>query len=480
MCNLDKKIGKKERGSSPPLGSIVNNSANVDNQAVTEGVLSEKAKERYLLDLWALKRTAGRVLMKSDMYRKTYEDKKNNVIGEFTRVRRCSEFTLNATVPLARGAKGEFFHGNLEHCASIWVCPLCRWRILKERCDRLEKNLLGYDERGYKVNFVTLTLSHLVSDDLESNIRALKRGINAMFSPKTVRDFRKLYDVEYFTSLEITYGGNGFHPHIHMIILTKMPKEVHSVFFAALQHSYETFIWGVKNKVVKGVTFKLLEWDGTVEMLTEYMLKDEQTRAKEATPEERKHWKLSKEIIDVNSSKKNSVSWSIFDLLRLCNGEVRGLFNENALNFDPEYVFCRYAEAIKGKRMNNCSRGFWAYADDIDDIDAVSDDEIDEIYYSIERDVWVDVVERNYHLTLRKMLDEMDAVEFLNRKGLSVYFDYQNRTILRDILPSVLINDLQPLFQNPNFEFESDDFLLLEEQRVLAPPPLPEQLDLFG
>lgn len=117
-------------------------------------------------------------------------------------------------VQIKRGSEGACF-GGIATCKSVWLCPVCNLRISAERGDMIRQS----QDKGFHMAMLTLTLQHDKGDDLDDVLGALKSATREMksggFWIKLKKDFGI---VAYPTACEITYGQNGWHPHMHMIL----------------------------------------------------------------------------------------------------------------------------------------------------------------------------------------------------------------------------------------------------------------------
>lgn len=113
--------------------------------------------------------------------------------------------------------------GNVQRCGSIWSCPVCAKQITEKR--RTELNtLLDYwaQQDSSDIKLMTLTFSHSQSEPLKVLLKKLKHAITRFFGHRKFKDLSKICKIEYkVRSLEVTYGVNGWHPHFHILLLTK-------------------------------------------------------------------------------------------------------------------------------------------------------------------------------------------------------------------------------------------------------------------
>jgi hypothetical protein len=108
-------------------------------------------------------------------------------------------------------------------CGSVWACPVCSERITARRRNEL-KHLLAVNDK-YFIVMVTYTLSHHDGEDLAPMVQALNHAIRRT---KTGRPWRRFVDkwglVGFVSTLEVTYGQNGWHPHKHEMFVIDREK----------------------------------------------------------------------------------------------------------------------------------------------------------------------------------------------------------------------------------------------------------------
>jgi len=188
---------------------------------------STRTERRYLK--WALQAEAARLLPqhKVGMCCKMIAGGKNDV-----------PILINETTKHAR-------YGNLCTCAKLWVCPVCASRITERRAVSI-----GTGIRRANVNpvLITFTLSHHVGSSLRSNLGALVSAYGALTSGRTWDGFTYVFGwITAIRALEVTYGENGWHPHLH--ILAFFDKPLHADDLARLEMTLSERWQGQLSKV---------------------------------------------------------------------------------------------------------------------------------------------------------------------------------------------------------------------------------------
>ena len=142
-------------------------------------------------------------------------------VSGLDRVRKCGRVVVAPGGIVGVRKKGEAVgYAGLATCGSVWACPRCSARIMAVR--RLELGVLvsWAAAHGMTVAFGTVTLRHRKDQGLDELWAALSKGQQGVTQARKVRRLRDdLGRVGYVRATEVTYGGNGWHPHIHTIQL---------------------------------------------------------------------------------------------------------------------------------------------------------------------------------------------------------------------------------------------------------------------
>jgi hypothetical protein len=123
-------------------------------------------------------------------------------------------------VALVRGAAGAGYAG-LAYCGSVWVCPPCAAIIRAQRAEEIQAAMVAHVERGGGGLFVTLTLPHQARDSLHDLVRIVAGGWARVRGGSSGQDWwRRIGALGAIRSLEVTHGARGWHPHLHVLIVT--------------------------------------------------------------------------------------------------------------------------------------------------------------------------------------------------------------------------------------------------------------------
>jgi hypothetical protein len=133
------------------------------------------------------------------------------------------------------------FYSGLQVCASVWACPICAAKISERRRVELLQGIKNAKSVGLQVMLLTLTVPHGMGDD----VRQIVDGILAAWAKtnqgRAGQKIKKIIGLRgHIRAFEVTYGKNGFHPHIHALLFLDQgmtPESVQNAFSPLWQQS---------------------------------------------------------------------------------------------------------------------------------------------------------------------------------------------------------------------------------------------------
>lgn len=156
------------------------------------------------------------------------------------RLPRCAKCgqPVESAIGIKSDGKRSKFTGAMM-CGSIWSCPVCSRVIRSARSAEVETMVHRHVDRAVArarqnpntpieravpescglMLFGTLTLRHSADMPLQMLLDAVMSGWRRMVNGSPWRRIVKRYGiVGYVRSIEITYGVNGWHPHVHFLM----------------------------------------------------------------------------------------------------------------------------------------------------------------------------------------------------------------------------------------------------------------------
>jgi hypothetical protein len=164
----------------------------------------------------AMQRTAAALLFKANTGKK-----------QKFRVCHCGRSIQGDVVVVYRatdGSKARF--AGLTTCGSGWTCPVCSVRIGEVRREELSSAMEKHVKAGGRVNLLTMTFPHEFDHPLPELMEKFDKARQKF---KNSRAYRAVLNKKEgkagclgcVSSLEITHGKHGWHPHLHMLSFTR-------------------------------------------------------------------------------------------------------------------------------------------------------------------------------------------------------------------------------------------------------------------
>jgi hypothetical protein len=223
------------------------------------------------------------------------------------------------------------FYAGLQVCASVWACPVCAAKISERRRAELVSALAVARSTGMQVYLLTLTVPHGLGDDLKALLEQIHKAYSKTTQGRAGQNIRKLLGLRgTVRALETTYGLNGFHPHLHVLLFLDAGLSP-----AAVQNAFAP-LWQ-----------KACERSGLPRPSDEHGCRvDDGTYAAAYASK----WGLESELTKSHTKKGRNGSRTPWDFLRAVLHKSDG-WQQSAI------LFRTYAEAFKGKRQLYWSNG---------------------------------------------------------------------------------------------------------------------------
>ncbi len=253
----------------------------------------------------------------------------------YERVAKCGQKAIGSQVTL-HSHDGHSHFGGIETCSSVWACPVCAAKITEGRKVDVEAVLKAHSEAGGTAFMATLTVPHHRFQSAEELRKAVSQGWRKVKSGKSWLKAREQYrwlgDIR---AMEITHGDNGWHPHLHVLILFK-PGATETSFYGFGDWLYRAWSNAISRlgmgSCSRGAfTFEKADYQkGAAEYVSKWGAAMELTKG------------------HIKKGRGGRTPWQIL-----------GDFSETGKSRDRE-LFREYALAFKGARQLTWSRGLRA------------------------------------------------------------------------------------------------------------------------
>jgi hypothetical protein len=147
------------------------------------------------------------------------------------RITACNRVRIDTDVLVSTFENNANFH-NLVTCRNR-ACPTCYSKRIADQHELVVEIMKcatkhttkdpsdGLDHIKPIYSYMaTLTISHGMGDSPGFVSKGIRKAFRAMFQGKFKTQLMDKYDYSYVSKFEITYGQNGWHPHIHVVFMT--------------------------------------------------------------------------------------------------------------------------------------------------------------------------------------------------------------------------------------------------------------------
>lgn len=360
--------------------------------AITNIASPSIRRQQIRLDRWYMQTAAAKLLPKE-------------------RVASCMRYKApqyDAVNVLFDTSKKQARYKHLMLCTSVWMCPVCAANISEGRRVELEKAI---SKTGLTPLLITYTLSHRVTNTLQFTLWRLMRAFDLFKNGKQWVSLAHNYGWKgSVRALEITYGANGWHPHLHEL--------------AFVEHIAYDDLPGVRSALAKRWQDKVEKAGGSASLghgldlkkswkdVAEYVAKFGHQPANDK-------WDLSEEVTKGTSKVSAKEGRTPFMLLwDYANGDGASgaLFEE-------------YALTMKGRNQLTWSRGLrdllGMTEPEPEDQELVDEPvtETEQVMLSLDNDAWTTIRKagkRTELLEICEMDDKEALLEYLTSLGLEI------------------------------------------------------------
>ena len=260
---------------------------------------------------------------------------------------------------------GNAFYGGLVVCAKPG-CPVCAAKVSERRRVEIAHAFDWAYNNGKKVIMLTFTHPHRAWDPLADQ---LKRQSQAFAKLRAGNPWKRILPDGYeglIRSLEVTYGRNGWHPHLHEAWIVDKDADVSELRRKVLKRWFRVLCrvgMVTLPPSGNGKRFAALRafWKRSVDVMDNASTSDYLAKHDEAS---KGAWGVDREIAKASSKKGRRAGRTPFQLLAACRDG-----DEKAGRLYVDYV-----EAIKGKPPVFWSQGLKALVG----VDELNDQQIAE------------------------------------------------------------------------------------------------------
>lgn len=142
--------------------------------------------------------------------------------SSLTPVRLCGRAPIRSEIELRLSAEGHAGFAGFKRCGSVWACPVCAAVVAAKRQQELEAMAKAAQKQGFYISMLTLTLQHSKGNSIQEVWKGISTGWASVISGRQWQDAKEQLGIAgYVKAVEVTFGDNGPHVHLHVIFFTQ-------------------------------------------------------------------------------------------------------------------------------------------------------------------------------------------------------------------------------------------------------------------
>ena len=295
--------------------------------------------------------------------------------------------------PAKKDGKKGYFVG-LQTCGSVWTCPICANRIQEVRRQEIAKAMTHFYSKNKQAVMLTFTFPHTANDKLKDLLEMFSKALSAFKSGDPWGRFRRKHGFEgLIRSLEITRGGNGWHPHTHELFFVNGEIDIDAFKTWCIERWLAVCVRAglvSKDDIDKQDAFINHSLDFKFNCSTSDYL---------AKFDDKSHWGVDREIAK-SSTKK---------------GKKSGMHPFELAYKNYHSLFIEYTEAIKNKRQI-----FWSVGlkdkvgiNDLEDEEIAETEEVEEdkLIGCLDKDEWHQVTKNELRADVLDKVESDDSIQ---------------------------------------------------------------------
>ncbi|MGH0002636.1 protein rep [Pseudovibrio ascidiaceicola] len=154
-------------------------------------------------------------------YRHRLRNRAGEILGGEHRTSHCGRRRCSEVVSVHKTKTGACFRG-IATCGSIWTCPECAQKISQGRAEDVENLVSSHTQANGNTFMVTLTVGHGSQDELSDLREFLVWAWDQVVRSGKGKRMRDEFGIlGYVRAFELTHGVHGWHPHLHILFLTR-------------------------------------------------------------------------------------------------------------------------------------------------------------------------------------------------------------------------------------------------------------------
>jgi len=136
------------------------------------------------------------------------------------RVHACGKKPIGNDVAIVVGVDRGAYTAGVETCGSVWACPVCAGKVAERRRADIEAVMKAHRAAGGDIWMMTLTVPHNEFQAAGMLRKVVSKAWTKMVSGNPWKRKRAQFGLDFIKALEATRGASGWHPHMHIALLT--------------------------------------------------------------------------------------------------------------------------------------------------------------------------------------------------------------------------------------------------------------------
>lgn len=354
----------------------------------------------------------------------------------------CTRLSISNGADLYKSKEHSKVHySGLMKCANSRTCPVCSAVISERKSNEMRLAANQASALGLNFSLLTFTAPHTASDSLDDLVQMISKALQRFWRGAPAKRFKEKFGiVGHIRSFEIRYGVNGWHPHFHIILVSKSKLPTTNLVEGKfrkplpLENQHEDWQW-IFNRWLNCCTSEGLSSPNLYGMdlqngakAGEYITKfGSNSEILETKTGKKITWDMCDEISKGNV-KSSKTSMSPFDLL----SEFGSLSYDNPEHYLSKVkfwsLFNEYAHSTKGLSLIKWSRGlrslFGLSENEPTDAEILAkEDDACDLLCHINSDSWKFIVKNGFRSLVLELAENggsQAVFSFLRSHGLHV------------------------------------------------------------
>lgn len=186
----------------------------------------------------------------------------NQIAPSGSRLQKCQRVPVGKKIGVAKNKMGTHSYVGLTQCGNAWACPICSQNLAVRRADIAR---IVHWNVNRKAVMITYTIQHSKGESLNALLNTLTMCHRVARTGRRLAAYNDLC-LGYISAKEITYGHNGWHPHMHEVNYLHSDIDLARIETTLVRNYKKALV--ASGRIVNEITVKIDKWDGSTDYLT--------------------------------------------------------------------------------------------------------------------------------------------------------------------------------------------------------------------